>query len=257
MFARRLGINLLITQSNDPRVFELYQSALDVDVCSIPNTGVDTNIFYPTSTNSARSIDIGYRSFPSKPYLGNTEKNDIADFWNSICTSHSLSSDISLDPTNRFDAFGYAHFLNNCRFQIGTESGTDYFELSDKTRNAVNSYLYQHPAYSWPEIQKLFFDDYVTPIPMRIISGRQIEAAACKTAQILFEGRYSGYLLPDIHYIPLSIDFSNIDIVLEKIKDLTFVHSIIDNAYDLVPEFFTYHQLMNLFQASLKRHNII
>ena len=67
---------------------------------------------------------------------------------------------------------------------------------------------------------------------MRIISGRQVEAAACKPYNTL-EGCYSGFLLPDIHYIPLK-RFFNIDEALEKFEDESFC--LLLCAYDLVSQ---------------------
>ena len=40
-----------------------------------------------------------------------------------------------------------------------------------------------------------------------------------KTAQILVEGRYSGVLEPERHYLPVRRDFSNLDEVLERARD--------------------------------------
>ena len=39
------------------------------------------------------------------------------------------------------------------------------------------------------------------------MSPRVFEAAAVRSCQILFEGRYSGILEPMVHYIPLKKDF--------------------------------------------------
>ena len=70
------------------------------------------------------------------------------------------------------------------------------------------AYEAEHPDATFEDIHRRFFADYGPSVPIRIISGRQIEAAGTRTVQILFEGRYDGYFLPDVHYIPLKKDFS-------------------------------------------------
>jgi hypothetical protein len=69
----------------------------------------------------------------------------------------------------------------------------------------------------------------------RTISPRAFEAAAVRSCQILFEGRYSGILKPMVHYIPLQKDFSNFDEVIALYRDESFRRQLTDNAHrDLI-----------------------
>jgi hypothetical protein len=251
-FCRVLGISLLISQCNAPSVLALYRNELGCAVESVPNTGVDAAIFSSTASLPERPIDIGYRSYEAPWYVGNREKTEIADFFLAAAPRYNLKVDISVDPKQRFDSKGYARFLNACRSHIGTESGGDYFELTDATRSKVNAYQNANPQASWPEVRRLFFDNYGPSMPLRIISGRQVEAAACKTVQILFDGHYGGYLQPDIHYIPLRKDFSNDDEVVRKLRDDALCAAMVDAAYDVVQREFTYERLTDKFAASLR-----
>ena len=244
LFAKKLGISLLLTQSNDERVLSSYRKSLGCNVDFMPNTGIDTKIFYPPHKSSKRSIDIGYRAYESPWYLGNNEKKEIADYFESYAPKQGLVVDISVDPRDRFDAEGYANFLRNCYGQIGTEAGGDYFELTDITRNKVNDYLSRNRQATWTEVKSLFFDCYGPAIPMRIVSGRQAEAAACMTVQILFEGKYGGFFEPDNHYISLNKNFSNIDEVMLKFSDLEYCSKITKNAYEVAVSEFTYEILI-------------
>jgi hypothetical protein len=252
-FCQRLGVSLLVTQSNDDHVQALYSKALNCSVICIPNTGIDTKVFRPMVSSDKRLIDIGYRSNLATWYLGNNEKTEIANYFILNAERYCLKIDISLSPQDRFDTTGYAKFLNYCRGQIGTEPGGDYFELTDNTRKQVNAYLLTYPDSTWPEIKRLFFDNYGQSVPMRIISGRQVEAAACKTVQILLEGRYNGYFQPDIHYISLAKDYSNIDEIIEKFRDQGFCRKLADNAYDVVMTNLTYEQLLATFAIELRQ----
>lgn len=250
-FCREIGLSLLITQSNDPRVLTMYSDAIGCAVDSVPNTGYDPTVFRPGPPLAERPIDIGYRSFEAPWYLGNNEKTEIADYFQANAAACGFKVDISLAHDDRFDMAGYAAFLNRCRGQLGTESGGDYFELTDALRDRTNAFLRDHVQATWPEVRARFFDSLQPTVPMRIISGRQVEAAACKTAQVLFEGRYNGYLEPDVHYIPLAKDFGNIDDVVRKLHDDAYCTRVVNNAYDVAMSELTYDRLTAKFAAIL------
>lgn len=252
-FCRRLGIDMLISQNNDPRVLALYEAALGCNVGSLPNTGLDASIFYPVVPMADRPVDIGYRAYEAPWYLGNLEKTEIAGYFAANAMRLGLNADISLDVADRFDSRGYAAFLNRCRGQIGTEAGGDYFELTDATRLKVNAYQSAQPDASWEEVESRFFANYGEAVPMRIISGRQVEAAACKTVQVLFEGFYSGYLKADEHYIALKKDYSNIDEVMRKFRDDSYCRKLVDAAFDVAMTEFTYERLVAKFVSGLLR----
>ena len=63
------------------------------------------------------------------------------------------------------------------------------------------------------------------------ISPRHLEAVITKTAQVLVEGRYSGVLEPERHYIPVRRDFSNLDEALERLRDVEAVEAMTERAY--------------------------
>jgi len=251
-FCRSLGLSLLISQCNAPAVLDLYRRELGCAVASVPNTGVEASVFAATVPLAARPIDIGYRSFEAPWYLGNREKTEIADIFIGAAPRHGLKVDISLDPKDRFDSAGYAAFLNRCRAQIGTESGGDFFELTDTTRNAVNAYMDENPEATWPDVRRRFFDGYGPSTTLRIISGRQVEAAACKTVQILMEGDYNGYLKPGIHYIPLRRDYSNVDDVVRMLRDDALCASLTEAAYQVARQELTYAKLTAKFADALR-----
>jgi len=251
-FCRALRLSLLISQCNSPVVLDLYRRELGCAVDSVPNTGVDEKIFFSSMPLKERPIDIGYRSFDAPWYLGNREKVEIADYFRAAADRADLRVDISLDPKDRFDPLGYAAFLNRCRGQIGTESGGDFFELNDATRKAVNAFTNQNPQATWSEVKQRFFDNYGPSKSLRIISGRQVEAAACKSAQILFEGEYNGYFHAGTHYIPLRKDYSNADDAIRMLRDDALCASIVDAAYEVVRQELTYPKLVERFATVLR-----
>lgn len=246
-FCRRLGIDMLISQSNHQDVLAMYEQALGCRVASVPNTGFDSAVFFPVVPMAERRIDVGYRAYEAPWYLGNIEKTEIADYFLHNAAALGLTTDISQDVGERFDASGYAAFLNRCRGQIGTESGGDYFELTDETRLKFIAYMSVNPDAPWNEVRKQFFENYGPSVPMRIISGRQVEAAACKTVQIMFDGRYNGYFRADEHFISLKKDYSNIDEVMQKFRDDDYCRRMVDSAYEVAMQELTYPALIKKF----------
>src|SRR3546814_21071578 len=53
----------------------------------------------------------------------------------------------------------------------------------------------------------------------KCISSRHFDAIGTATCQILLEGRYNDILTPDVHYIRLASDLSNISEVMGTFRD--------------------------------------
>jgi hypothetical protein len=252
-FCDAIGVSLLVSQSSLPAVHELYRNRLGCEVIGIPNTGLDTALFQPRVPWSDRRIDLGYRAADVPWYLGHNERRELADFFTAKARHYGLTVDISLDPADRFAESEWAGFLNDCRAQLGSEAGGDYFSLDDGLRLRVNDYIHDHPGVTIQATHRQFFSDAPTGVPMRIMSGRHIEAAGTKTVQVLLEGRYDGYLEPDIHYIPLSKDFSNADDAVRKLRDPAFCGRLAENAYQVAVDALTYPKLISRFVEGVSR----
>ena len=71
-------------------------------------------------------------------------------------------------------------------------------------------YLARHPLANQADIDRDLLGPYEGNIVIATASPRVFEAAALRTALILFRGRYSGVVEPSQHYLPLEKDFSNV-----------------------------------------------
>ncbi len=243
-FARSIGVSLLFTQSHSSTVHKLYASALGCRVEFIPNTGFNPKTFYPSVTFEKRPIDIGYRTTQGPPYLGHTERVDLANKAISQCRQLGLKFDISTNEKDRFDTPAWAHFLNQCKAQLGVESGTDYFDLDDRVRLNVNRVLENTPDATRQDLHNQVYSLEVDPVALRNISGRNVEAAATKTLQIQIRGEYGNYLKPWVHYVPIEKDYSNLKEALSVVKDLTLVERIVANAYEIAQTELSYPALI-------------
>ena len=244
VFAERLKIALLISQSQSPAVHALYRARLGCAVAGVPNTGLDEQLFTPDRPLDERPIDLGYRAEDAPLYLGHRERRQIAEFFLQHAPAYSLRVDISLKPEDRFGENEWAAFLNRCKGQLGTEAGGDFFSLTDHSRRRVIDYEINHPGAGFDEIYNACLRDDRDAVPLRIMSGRHVEAAGTGTVQILFEGAYDGYFTADEHYIPLRKDFGNADEAVAKFKDPGIRSMIAGNAMMLARQQFTYDALL-------------
>jgi hypothetical protein len=256
-FCEELGAGLIVSQSHSPVVHRLYETRLNCQVMFLPNGGLDPAVFKPELNWVDRPIDVGFRAYETAWYLGHDEKKDLAERCLAVAPALGLRADVSMDPKDRFDERGWADFLNRCKAVLGAEAGTDYFELTDETRNRVNRFVSEHPGASRQEVFERFFSSYTNRVSGRMLASRHIEAAGTKTLQILVEGEYGGLFLPDQHYVPVRRDASNLPEALEKIRDRHFCAAIIDRAYGLAVGTLTYEHLIARFHerfAALLTH---
>jgi hypothetical protein len=251
-FCDRLRVSLLISQTQSAAVHALYRARLQCAVTGIPNTGLDSSLFTPATPIDERPLDLGYRADDAPAYLGHRERRDIAEFFAANADRFQLRVDISLRPEDRFAEREWAAFLNRCKGQLGTEAGGDFFSLDDGARNRVTAYEKTHPAATFDEIFDRCLRNDTTSVPLRIMSGRNVEAAGTGTVQILFEGDYDGFLKADEHYIPLRKDFADAGEAIEKFKDAATRNRIATNALTLARQEFTYDRLLGRVAGAIE-----
>jgi hypothetical protein len=249
-FCETLAVDLLVSQFTTEPPLRLYRERLGCAVVGIPNTGWDAELFACRVAPEEREVDVGYRAYENDLALGHDERRQLADRFREAVVERGLRADISLDRRERFDERGWAAFLNRCRGQLGSEAGGDYFELTDETRQAVLAYSAAHPGATVADVRSRFFRDYGDATPGRALSGRHVEAAGTKTTQILLEGEYGGYLRPDVHFIPVRKDFSNVHEALDKLADAAYTRELRERAFAVAQEL-TYERLIDRFRDAL------
>lgn len=245
-FTKYLKINLFITQSHVQEVIDLYQNYLESKVEYIVNAGIDEEDFFPKKNYKERNIMIGYRTYPEPEYFGHQERVRLYNFLKEYSLDKNFNFDLSIKESDRFEYIDWANFLNNCKCLASSNTGWDYFSLNDDLRNKVN----HSKIIDFNSIYDKFFKDLKKGVEWRCLTGKVIEPAACKTALILVKGDYYEFK-PDIHYISLNKDYSNIDVCLEKLNDEQFINTIIENSYELVKNKYLYTHLLD------KLYNII
>lgn len=103
---------------------------------------------------------------------------------------------------------------------------------------------------TFEEVYEVFFKNYRNPLNGKCISSRHFDAIGTKTCQIMFTGKFNGILKPYENYIPLNRDFSDIELVLNMIKDEHVRNKIVDNTYEYVMDCHTYkHRVDKVFEV--------
>lgn len=187
----------------------------------------------PSPPIADRKIDVGYRSRAVPFWLGSLgmEKVEISARFSSVAAQYGLTSDISCLEQDRIYGHRWIRFITSCRTVLGTESGASVIDFSGEIRQRTESYLQRHPQATFAEAREHCFAEDEWRYDQAQISPRCFEAAALKTAMVLYQGKYSGFLEPWRHYVPLKKDFSNIEEVAQAIKDVEFLQQLVDRAY--------------------------
>lgn len=151
------------------------------------------------------------------------------------CRKRAIPHDIEWEDSKRIYGEAWYNFLSGCRATLGSETGSNVFDFDGKLRPALETAAADDPTLTFDQFFARHLKDVETSEIMNHISPRIFEAVALRTGLVLFEGRYCDIVKPDIHYIPLRKDFSNIEEVLSKLNNDDYVASMIEHAYtDLI-----------------------
>lgn len=199
----------------------------------IPSRLLEKTSFIPIAQ---RPIHVGYRARKIPYWLGELafEKSNIVDKWLEHAHNDDIKIDLSHHEKDRIYGEGWINFMLSCKTMLGVESGASVMDFTGEIEHNIQQYLKIHPDASFYEVQTKFLKEHEGKYYLNQISPRCFEAIALKTVLVLYEGNYSGILIPDRHYISLKKDFSNIEDVLSKILNDDYLQKMADCAYNEV-----------------------
>lgn len=208
--------------------------------------------------SAGRDIDIGYRAFQAPVWLGKHGylKTKIADVIALQARAYKLRTDISTKEKDTFHGDHWLNFLLRCKYFIGVEGGSTVFDPDGTIWKKGTEYLALKPNATYEEVEVACFSGLEGSIRLIAISPRHLEAVITKTCQILIEGDYNGILKPEVHYLELKKDFSNLREIMEILHDDQRRESIADRAYkDIVlSEKYSYRTFTeHILNTSLKK----
>ena len=189
---------------------------------------------------AGRDITIGYRS------LGDTNKNfawygrhgrlkvTIADRVQEVALKRGIKCDISYQVKDTIIGDNWYWFLLRCKYVLGIEGGTSILDWDGSLHKKTGEYVERYPEADFEEIEQNCFPGLDGSFRGFAISPRHLEACATQSCQILTEGEYNGILKPNVHYIEMKKDFSNLDAVIELIQRDDQREEITKRAYEEV-----------------------
>lgn len=197
-----------------------------------------------------RKIDIGYRADITPFALGfqGRLKSLIPEVFNKELKQYpQIKADIknTYGEKNVFWGLDWYRFMLGCRTVLGSMGGASIQDPNGEIRDRVNKYMNKNRNCSYNEVKLNILDIYGKEINYSSISPRSLEAAMTKTCQVLIEGDYAGILKPNIHYIEIKKDFSNLSDVLQKIQNKRLCKSIAQR---------TYHDIVISGKYTYRRH---
>lgn len=238
----KLGINALFTVVPEAYWEQVYprQRFPNVEIQQVltgyvPNWALTRGKLKPLA---ARSRFIGYRAFKLPYYFGELgrEKFMIGFKMRQICEERGIPVDIEWAPEKRIYGEAWHDFVEDCRATLGTESGSNIFDEHGEIERQVSEAVKNEPEITYEEIFERYLRQHEGRVKMNQISPRIFEAIALGSALVLYDGEYSGVIRPGEHFIPLSKDFSNVDEVLEKLRDLDALEEMTRRAFADVVE---------------------
>ena len=257
-----LGIGVVFTCVPEPYVHAVYprDRFAHVDFVNVLTGYVadDLTARWPGKPIRERSTVIGYRGRSNAFWYGDLgqEKIEIGRRMKAVCAEHGLATDIAWHEDARIYGDDWFRFLGGCKATLGTESGSNVFDRDGSLARRIQQELATNPAATYEQIHAKYLVDLEGRVVMNQISPKFFEAIACGTALILFEGRYSGVLEPDKHFIPLKKDFSNIDDVLRRVQDDANLEAMAQRAFQDVIQSgkYSYQAFVQVVDAALNRH---
>lgn len=177
-----------------------------------------------------RALRIGYRGRKLPHHYGELgfDKYRIGADLKEMLQQRGLNVDIEVDDSKRIYGLDWYRFIGSVRATLGTESGSNVFDFDGRLARMAK----EHADLEFQEFSKRYLEGIDGKIRMNQISPRVFEAIKLRTALILFEGEYSGVLKPELHYLELKKDYSNVWEIVEKLEDTDFLQRLTQRAFD-------------------------
>lgn len=179
-----------------------------------------------------RDIHVGYRGRVLGAWFGELGflKSEIGRQVRRACWQRGIPCDIEWSENARIYGEDWFRFLGNCRAVLGIETGSNVFDENNLIRRRWEELKQKNPRLTFKEFRRELVG-IEGKIPMAQISARIFEAISMHTPMILIEGRFSGAIEPNEHYIPLKKDFSNLHEALDRLEDLSELEAMAQRAY--------------------------
>lgn len=237
--AKGIGADYIYTVIR-PEDYEILYPKEKIGKCEVNTvlTGyVDEKYITEYDRHNKRIYDIVYRA-RQLPYCFGKHgqlKTDIVELFEKRLRSgqgENLRYDLGNTKDNQGAFLGdeWINFLASSRTTIGCLGGSGFADMDGHIWKGFAEYLKYNPDADYDTAKQACFPDMEENLH-GVASPRIFESALTKTCQILVGRDYQGILKPDVDYIVLNEDYSNLDDVMQQIKDVRYCEQIAEQCY--------------------------
>lgn len=237
---KRLGVQLVFTVVPGEGIERVYPKAEFPGTRFVSNLtgyvpyGLAENLDQSISLPSQRSLLVGYRGRPLPIRYGKLgiEKISIGKLVKQYCDEHQIECDIAWAEESRIYGPRWYKFMASCRSMLGSESGSNVFDWDGTLVTRIAQFRAENPEASDDDVYSRFVQENEIDGLMNQVSPRVFEAIAARTVLVLYEGNYSGVIVPDEHFISLKKDGSNLADVMSRLRDGAYVDAMAERAFN-------------------------
>ena len=232
--------------------------ASEIDNIKIPISDRKTDIFYRATPLPYIYGELGHE----KVNIGKKMKAYavISNFLRSNCPGlelrkgfvNNLNVDIEWEMDKKIFGEEWYSSLVNSKTTLATCSGCKVFDQEPRNEE-IEKILAENPDYTYEDAKKDF--DIEPMFEACEVSPKMFEAITLGTVLIMYEGKYKGIFKPNIHYIELKKDHSNINDVFKKINNDKYLQNMADRAYKDIIESgkYSYESFIKYFDSVVKK----
>lgn len=235
---REIGVDVLFTCVPPPELERVYPASALPRLRAVPTlTGfVPAHLLsYRPRPLHRRPLDVSYRGRRYPLWHGRLglEKWQLPERFRRDARRLGLRVDVSWRERDRLYGPAWPELIQSSRAVLGVESGASVFDFDGRIAARVETLeaLLRRRDLDYDRLRADHFADADDAIDLAQISPRIFEAMALRTACVLYEGRYSGILVPERHYLPLRKDHRNLPEVARRLRDDPALARLIADAY--------------------------
>ena len=171
----------------------------------------------------ARNLPYWFGSFGQQKHL-------VAEPVRERAEALGWTTDISTRADDAVVGEKWLDFLASGRCVLGSEGGSSVIDWRGEIRTRIRALVSASPEMTFDDVDRAMpqgWDDY----RFATITPRHFEATITKTAQLLIEGAYDEILKPNVHYVPLRPDLSNLTEALARFEDDRVIADMVERTY--------------------------
>ncbi len=191
--------------------------------------GIVDRPFHITYRGSIQPLSFGRLGF---------EKRKIGYDVAHAARGYPLNVNISSNREDRIGGTAWFDFLGSSKAVLGVESGTNLFDFDGQVEGWCREFENSHSGTDqlgeefYNEAHRIYLHKFEGNVNYAQISPRHLEAAATRSAQILYEGYYSGIFFSHRHYFPLKRDLTNFEEVVDFVADQKQLSEMADRTFE-------------------------